>query len=49
MKSEIKNKIDLTANVAVIFNNENANEARVAKALQRAGILTICDLCCHTA
>ena len=49
MKSEIKNKIDLTANVAVIFNNENANEARVAKALQRASILTICDLCCHTA
>lgn len=49
MKSENKNKIDLTANLAVIFNNEKATEARVAKALQHAGILTICDLCCQTA
>lgn len=45
MKQENKNKIEVTANVASIFKNENGNEARVMKALVRNGIKTICDLC----
>jgi len=42
------NKIDLSAKVAAIFKRENANEPRAIKAIQRAGIKTVCDLCCHT-
>ena len=48
MKQENLNKIDLTASITAIFNHENAYEARIAKALLRGGIQTVCDLCCQT-
>lgn len=48
MKPENVNKIDVMTSVAILFNNENANDARVMKALQRAGITNIHDLCLHS-